>query len=68
MSMRADFFKIDESLFNVCVDQLHPDWFTNVQTFKPFHKLAFNRDREKPDPCSFFGSTGYDRIEPLPDP
>ena len=64
MPGRTDFFEIDISLLNVCIDQLHPDPFANIQPLESIHQLAFNRDIEKPDPCAFLGCAGHNRIEP----
>jgi hypothetical protein len=68
MSARADFFEIDISLLDIRFDQLHPDWFTDIQTLKSFHQLAFNWDGKQPDPRPLLGVACDDRIKPFSDP
>ena len=68
LPVRADFFEIDVSLLDVCVDQLNPDLFTDIQTLESVHQLAFNGHGKKTDPRSLLGSTGDDRVEPFSDP
>ena len=68
MTGRTDFFEIDISLLNVCIDQLHTDPFADVQPLKSIHQLAFNRDIKKPDPRTLLGSARDNGIKPLSDP
>jgi len=68
MPVRADFFEIDVSPLNICVDQLHPDLFTDIQTLESIHQLAFNGHGKKADPRSLLRSTCDDRVKPFSDP
>jgi hypothetical protein len=66
MPGRTKFFKIDISTLHVCIDQLHPDPFANIQPFETLYQLAFNRDIEKPHPCPLIGSARlFQRTVPM---
>ena len=59
--------EVDETICDICVQELNVDMVANVKPFEPPDDFSFRRWAGNPHPCSLVRSARYNPVEPLAD-